>query len=79
MLLRSGHPAGAKSAELIVAKWEVPTLEEVEIIRSLGLNPEHCAVSRPGENQLVIVNWRDHRIDKREHYVRLPEKSKNPK
>ena len=62
-----------------MAKWEVPTPEEAEIIRSLGLNPEHCAVSHPGEEQLVIVNWRDHRIDKREHYVRLPEKRKNPK
>ena len=62
-----------------MAKWEVPTQEEKEIIRGLGLIPEHCAVSRPGENQLVIVNWRDHRIDKRETYVRLPEKQKNPK
>lgn len=62
-----------------MAKWEVPTQEEMETIRSLGLNPEHCAVSHPGEEQLVIVNWRDHRIDKREHYVRLPEKRKNPK
>ena len=62
-----------------MAKWEVPTQDEKEIIRSLGLNPEHCAVSHPGEEQLVIVNWRDHRIDKRETYIRLPEKQKNPK
>lgn len=78
-MLYCGSAGGPQSAPLIVAKWEVPTPEEVKIIHSLGLIPEHCAVSHPGENQLVIVNWRDHRIDKRETYVRLPEKRENPK
>lgn len=62
-----------------MAKWECPTPEEMEIIRAQGLNPAHCMVSRPGEDQLVILNMRDHRIDKREIYIRLPEKQKNPK
>ena len=62
-----------------MARWEVATPEEVEIIKAQGLNPAHCMVSHPGEDQLVILNWRDHRIDKRETYVRLPEKHKNPK
>ena len=61
-----------------MAKWETATPEEKEIIRQQGLNPAHCAVSHPGEGQLVILNWRDHRYDKRETYVRLPEKRQNP-
>ena len=64
---------------LTVAKWEVPTPEEREIIQGLGKNPDRCVVSHPGENQLVVLDWRDHRIDKRETYVRLPEKRKIPK
>ena len=62
-----------------MARWECPTPEEVEIIKAQGLDPAHCTVSHPGENQLVILNWRDHRIDKRETYIRLPEKRKIPK
>lgn len=62
-----------------MAKWEVPTPEEKEIIRCLGRIPEHCVVSRPGEDQLVVLDWRDHRTEKRETCVRLPEKRKNPK
>ena len=62
-----------------MAKWECPTPEEVEIIKAQGLNPEHCTVSRPGDGQLVILDWQDHRTELRETYVRLPEKCKNPK
>lgn len=62
-----------------MARWDVATPEEVEIIKSQGLDPMHCAVSHPGENQLVILNWLDHRTEKRETYVRLPEKRQNPK
>lgn len=62
-----------------MAKWETATLEEAEIIRQQGLNPAYCAVCHPGEGQLVILNWRDHRYDKRETCVRLPEKQENPK
>lgn len=62
-----------------MAKWEVPTQEERKIIRSLGKNPDQCTVAHPGENQLVILDWKDHRTDKRETYMRLPEKCKNPK
>lgn len=62
-----------------MSKWECATAEEVEIIKAQGLDPAHCMVSHPGENQLVILNMRDHRIDKRETYIRLPEKRKNPK
>ena len=62
-----------------MAKWECPTPEEVEIIKEQGLNPAHCVISRPGEGQLVILNWQDHRTGDRETYVRLPEKKKNPK
>lgn len=62
-----------------MAKWECPTPEEVEIIKAKGLDPSHCIVSRPGDNQLVILDWRDHRTEERETYVRLPEKYKNPK
>ena len=64
---------------LIVAKWECPTLEEAEIIKGLGMVPAHCMVSHPGEDQMVILNLRDHRIDKRETYILLPQKQKNPK
>lgn len=59
-----------------MAKWETATPEEAEIIRQQGLNPAHCVVSHPGDNQLVILNWRDRRVDKRETYVRLPENRK---
>lgn len=62
-----------------MGKWECATAEEVEIIKAQGLDPAHCVVSRPGENQLVILNMRDHSIDKRETYIRLPEKRNNPK
>ena len=57
-----------------MAKWECATPEEMEIIKSQGMDPRHCVVSHPGENQLVILNWLDHRTEKRETYVRLPEK-----
>lgn len=62
-----------------MAKWECPTPEEVEIIKAQGLNPKHCMVSHPGEEQLVILNMRDHRIDQRETYIRLSKKGQNPK
>lgn len=62
-----------------MSKWECPTPEEVEIINAQGIDSEHCMVFHPGEDQLVILNMRDHRIDKRETYIRLPEKRKNPK
>lgn len=62
-----------------MSKWECATAEEVEIIKAQGFDPAHCMVSHPGENQLVILNMRDRRIDKREVYIRLPEKHKNPK
>ena len=39
-----------------MGKWDVPTQEEKEIIQKLGIDPNHCAVSRPGEDQLVILN-----------------------
>lgn len=61
-----------------MARWETATEEEREIIRKCGKDPDHCAVSHPGENQLVILDWRDHRIEKREIYIRLQERSKNP-
>lgn len=57
-----------------MAKWEVPTLEEREVIRQNGRNPDQCAVSHPGEDQLIILDWKDHRIIEREVYVRLPPK-----
>ena len=60
-----------------MARWECPTPEEVEIIKEIGMDPTHCAVGHPGENQLVILNWRDHRVENRETYIRLPEKHKN--
>lgn len=62
-----------------MTKWECPTQEDMEIIKSTGLDPSHCAVAKPGENQLVILNWRNHSIENREIYVRLPEKRKNTK
>lgn len=62
-----------------MGKWESPTEEDAQVIRSVGLDPKHCAVSRPGEHQLVILNWLDHNILTRETYVRLPENKKNPK
>ena len=62
-----------------MSKWECPTKEEAKIIEEQGLVPEYCMVSHPGEDQLVILNMRDHRIDKRETYLLLPEKRKNPK
>ena len=62
-----------------MGKWEVPTQEEMEIIRKLGMNPKHCAVAHPGDDQLIILDWQDHRIDKREHYVLLTKKTKNHK
>ena len=62
-----------------MAKWECPTPEEEEIIKELGFTPKYCMVSRPGEDQLVILNLRDHRTDKRETYLLLPEKRNNPK
>ena len=55
-----------------MAKWETATEEEVEIIKKQGLDPAHCAVAHPGEDQLVILNWLDHRVDKRELYIRIP-------
>ena len=68
-----------KDFSLIMAKWECPTPEEEGIIKELGLIPAYCMVSHPGEDQLVVLNLRDHRIDKRETYIRFPEKRKNPK
>ena len=62
-----------------MSKWECATPEEMKIIKEQRLIPAHCMVSHPGEDQLVILNLRDHRIDKRETYVLLPEKRKNPK
>ena len=62
-----------------MSKWECATAEEVEIIKAHGLDPAHCMVSHPGEDQMVILNMRDHRTDKREIYIRLPEKRNNPK
>ena len=61
-----------------MAKWEVPTREEAEIIKAQGLDPTHCAVSHPGENQMVILDWKDHRTEMRETYVRLPENVRIP-
>lgn len=55
-----------------MARWETATPEEEQIIRENGLDPKHCAVAHPGEDQLVILNWLDHRIDKRELYIRFP-------
>lgn len=63
---------------IVMAKWVCATPEEVEIIKEQGLNPAHCVVSHPGEDLLVILDLRDHRIDKRETYVRLPENDKIP-
>lgn len=59
-----------------MGKWDVPTQEEKEIIQKLGIDPNHCAVSRPGEDQLVILNWKDRRYDQRETYIRMPERRK---
>lgn len=61
-----------------MSKWECPTQEDIEVILANGIDPNHCAVSRPGENQLVILNWLEHRTEYREIYVRLPEKVKSP-
>lgn len=62
-----------------MARWETPTEAEIQIIKENGLDPKSCAVSHPGDGQLVILNWKDHRVDKRETYIRLPERRKNPK
>ena len=58
-----------------MAKWDIPTPAEREIIRERGMDPDHCAVSRPGDDLLVILNWLDHSVADRETYVFLPPKN----